>query len=194
MAENPETHLPRDTCTKQACFPVECNAFLGSFPHFLWVSRLTLPPWYPVPSGSRSCCLALLSFWGFDLCIPIQEEHLLINYISCWEFCKSEAVLGSESMLAAARPSPCPEVEHRVRAHLDLGPCNAHPLFTWWSWCQVYRAGSSHKFIFPHCVQAKVSLSVVCYFPSTKGVCGWSSEFTGRRRRSGDLLDFFIRT
>ena len=142
MAENPETYLPRGTCTKQetqesllSC-GVQCS---GSFPHLVGVSLAHLPPWRSVPSGSRSCYLALLSFLGFDLCIPIQEEHLLINYIPCWEFCKSEAILGSEQCWQQQGHLLVPRLSTESVLHLDLGPCSAHPLFPWWSWCQVYQ-------------------------------------------------------
>ena len=171
MAENPETHLPRDTCTKQACFPVECNVLgpshtpCGGQPG--WPTTL-------VPSPFRlkkllSCSAVILGVWSLYSHSGrtfINKLHILLRILQIWGCPRVR------TMLAAARPSPCPEVEHRVRAPSRPGVLQCPPPLYLVVLVSSISKGSSHKFIFPHCVQAKVSLSVVCYFPSTKGYVG----------------------
>lgn len=162
MAENLETHLPRDNCTEQEMQPTflgRCS-FLGRLQsprggRQCWQSALELGSCRPKKLISCSAVIPLC----FGLCMPIQEEHLLINYIPCLgEVCKSEAVLGSEehwqqqghavSPRLSAESVPCP----------DPRPCSAHPplqlntLFTWWLWCRVCQRTSVTN-SFPHIVR-----------------------------------------
>ena len=91
-------------------------------------------------------------------------------------------------MLAAARPSPCPKVEHRVRAPSRPGALQCPPPLYLVVLVSSISKSSSHKFIFPHCVQAKISISIVCYFPSTKVYVGMAIRIY---RKEGDTVEIY---
>lgn len=105
--------------------------------------------------------------------IPVQEEHVLINSVLSWEFCKPQAVLGSEPHLYLQGHVLFPELVAESGAESVCCLGSQQPTVP----SDLVGLGSSlskvisHKSISPHCMYANITEFLQFYIFHLQKLC-----------------------